>query len=1005
MFSEELFADDAAAPEVGRSRPQHRRSGAGKLGFKGVGRLGLALILVIGTFVGLTVDAVLTAAPAFAAQANACTTPASGGTAVTWHAGVANTESIVCQEETGISGTSAYPTISVNTDTLPADGNPTLATGASCTTSTSGSGTTEEYIETCKFTDTPTAADESGTAYTASFTSTPAAFTGSTLTATNSGTLSVTINAPTVTIIDPAAAGTAATWHEGVTSSYTVEAEEQSGISGVTAYPSSISIATDTLPADSSPTLASSCTTGTSGSGTTEEYIDECAFSGTPSAADAGSYAATFSATGDGGVGTAATSGALNITVNAATLTCIDPASGGSSATFNSSAGGTVNAYTVECEEASGISGVTAYPTSISIDPSSNLPADATFSAAYNGTGTLPSTCTHGTSGSGTTEEYILECDLNETATSSDNGSYTGVFDAVGAGSTPSTTSGTLTLTVTGPNDVCTAPATGGTATTFREGIANTYTVSCYGIGFSSADAGNYPASITVNTGALPADATEATSTSSSPACTTTTSGAGLTEEYILNCAITETPTAADAGSYPVTFTATPGVNGGNTVNTGTWTLTVAPVTISCIDPASGGTNSIFHEGITSSYTVECEAQSGISGETAYPSSINIATGGLPADANQTFATSTSSSPACTTGTSGSGTTEEYILECALKGTPSGADAGNYPMTFTAAGPSGDGSATSGTLTVTVSPVTISCIDPASGGTATNFYENSANSYTVECEAQSGISGTTAYPSSINIATGALPADGNPTFATSTSSSPACTTGTSGSGTTEEYILECALADTPTNADSGSYPLTFTAAGPAGDGSVTSGTLTVTITPPTTTCTAPASGGTSTTWIDGTASSYPVACYSTGFGSANAGNYPTSITLNSGTLPSDATEATSTSSSPACTQPPRARARPRSTSSLARWPTTRSTPTTAPTTRPSWPRAVPTGPRTPLRAPGPSPSASRLRAGRPTARPTGTTSRPSRGCRSATTWPSPRARRVAPRPAAPVPCP
>ena len=304
---------------------------------------------------------------------------------------------------------------------------------------------------------------------------------------------------------------------------------------------------------------------------------------------------------------------------------------------------------------------------------------------------------------------------------------------------------------------------------------------------------------------------------------------------------------------YPVTFTATPGANGGNTVNTGTWTLTVAPVTISCIDPASGGTNSIFHEGITSSYTVECEAQSGISGETAYPSSINIATGALPADANQTFATSTSSSPACTTGTSGSGTTEEYILECALKGTPSGADAGNYPFTFTAAGPSGDGSATSGTLTVTVSPVTISCIDPASGGTATTFYENSANSYTVECEAQSGISGTTAYPSSINIATGALPADGNPTFATSTSSSPACTTGTSGSGTTEEYILECALADTPTNADSGSYPLTFTATGPAVAGRVTSGTLTVTITPPTTTCTAPASGGTSTSWIDGTA--------------------------------------------------------------------------------------------------------------------------------------------------------
>ena len=64
------------------------------------------------------------------------------------------------------------------------------------------------------------------------------------------------------------------------------------------------------------------------------------------------------------------------------------------------------------------------------------------------------------------------------------------------------------------------------------------------------------------------------------------------------------------------------------------------------------------------------------------------------------------------------------------------------------------------------------CIDPASGGTATTFYENTANSYTVECEAQSGVSGTSAYPSSIAINTGSLPADGNPTFATSTSSSP-----------------------------------------------------------------------------------------------------------------------------------------------------------------------------------------------------------------------------------------
>ena len=77
-----------------------------------------------------------------------------------------------------------------------------------------------------------------------------------------------------------------------------------------------------------------------------------------------------------------------------------------------------------------------------------------------------------------------------------------------------------------------------------------------------------------------------------------------------------------------------------------------------------------------------------------------------------------------------------------------------------------------------------------------------------------------------------MPGDGSPTFATSTSSSPACTTGTSGSGATEEYILECALADSPTSADSGSYPFTFTATGAGGVGTATSGTLTVNVAQP-----------------------------------------------------------------------------------------------------------------------------------------------------------------------------
>jgi hypothetical protein len=830
MTSNELFSDEAGASEAGRA-PAERSPSRRKLGVKGSGRLIYGLILLIGTFVGITVDAVITAAPAFAAQANACIDPATAGSAQTFYAGVASsTYTVECEEETGISGTSAYPTISIATDNLPADGNPALATGASCTTATSGSGTTEEYIEECKFSDSPTVADESATPYTATFTSTPGAFAGSTLTASTSGTLSVTISAPNVSCIDPAAAGTAATWHEGVTSTYTVECEQQSGVSSLTAYPSSVVVATDALPADSTPSLAA-CTTGTSGSGTTEEYIKECAFSATPTAADGGSYAATFTATGDGGVGTT-TSGALTITVNAATLSCIDPASAGSAATFNSSAGGTVNAYTVECEEASGISGVSAYPTSIAVDPSSSLPADATFSATYNGTGTLPSTCAHTTSGSGATEEYILECDVNETAVSADNGSYTGVFDAVGTGGTPAITSGTLSLTVTGPNDVCTAPANAGTATTFHVGIANTYSVACYGTGFSSANAGNYPASITLNTGTLPADVTEATSLSSAKPCTISTSGSALTEEYILTCTITETPTAADVGTYPVTFTATPGSSGGTTVTSGTWTLSVAGINPTCIDPAAGGSATSFYENTASSYTVECEAQSGVSGTTAYPSSITINTGSLPADGNPTFATSTSSSPACTTGTSGSGTTEEYILECALADTPTSSDGGSYPLTFTATGPAGAGTTTSGTLTVTITPPTTTCSTPASGGTSVSWVDGTAESETITCYSQGFATANAGnYPSAITLNSGTLPSDASE--ATSTSSSPACTTATSGTGTAEEYELECKVTETPVESDNGTYAVTFLATGGAnGAPSVVSGTLTITIKQP-----------------------------------------------------------------------------------------------------------------------------------------------------------------------------
>ncbi len=474
-----------------------------------------------------------------------------------------------------------------------------------------------------------------------------------------------------------------------------------------------------------------------------------------------------------------------------------------------------------------------------------------------------------------------------------------------------STFSGALALSVTNatpafaatPTYACSTPASGGTSTTWVTGVANSTTIVCYGTsGVSGTSA--YPASITLASGTLPAGSTEATSTSSSPACTTATSGNGTTEEYELKCAIADTPSATQAAT-PLTFSVAPGTDGGTGITSGTLTLTVSnPGTPTCIDPASGGSSATFLVGTAAEYNVECEEMSGVSGTAAYPTSITIASGTGPSDGSLTMPTTDTTGTAptsCTQGTSGSGATEEYILECELNGTTTSSDIGSYPYTFQVTNPVG-ATATSGTLTVNVAAASVSCIDPASGGTATTFYENSTSSYTVECESQSGISGVSAYPSSIAIASGSLPADGSPTFATSTSSTPACTHGTSGSGATEEYILECALADTPTTADAGSYPLTFTATGAGGAGTTTSGTLTVTVQPPTTACSAPAAGGTSTTWTDGTSESYTVTCYSEGYSTSSPSNYPSSITIHSGTLPAGTTEATTTSSSPACTE-------------------------------------------------------------------------------------------------------
>ena len=573
---------------------------------------------------------------------------------------------------------------------------------------------------------------------------------------------------------------------------------------------------------------------------------------------------------------------------------------------------GVADTYNVECEEETGISGTSAYPTIAIASGASNLPSNATF--AGNTTSTTCSTANGGTtttSGSGTTEEYVTICQIAGTPAASQSPSAALQFTATPGPFTGSTlvpiNSATLDINYVNPSTpTCIDPATAGTTTTFYEGTNSKYTVECEDTsGVSGVPA--YPSQL-AETGSLSWGGSTATfgtgggsTCSTSSGGTTTTSGSGTTEDYILECSLADSPVPADAGSHTSTYQATNSVgvssgNGTSGANSGTLTVNVTTDTVTCIDPASGGSSATFAEGTDATYQVECEDTSGISGVTAYPSSVTINSGAFPVDANQTFGGSAQTTcgigSGATTTTSGSGTTEDYITECALTADTTAADASggpNYPFNFTATGPSGYGgtAAPSGTLTATAAtPKATGCLDPASGGSTTTFYAGALNSYTTECYAESGVTGVSAYPATVTPTAGTgLPSDatfgGNgPTSACGIGNG--ATTTTSGSGTTEEYITECAVAENAVSADDGTYTSEFQA---SAAGAAASGLLTINVQPPTTTCSAPAAAGTTTTFTDGSSGSYSVTCYTQGFSSANAGNYPASINITSGSLP------------------------------------------------------------------------------------------------------------------------
>ena len=126
-----------------------------------------AAIALLMSGLGTLALSVVTAAPAAAAQAVTCIDPAGASTTTvttTWANGEASNYNVECEEETGISGTSAYPTINIASGAanLPANAtfggaatSSTCGVGSGATTTTSSSGTTEQYITICAMSGTP----------------------------------------------------------------------------------------------------------------------------------------------------------------------------------------------------------------------------------------------------------------------------------------------------------------------------------------------------------------------------------------------------------------------------------------------------------------------------------------------------------------------------------------------------------------------------------------------------------------------------------------------------------------------------------------------------------------------------------------------------------------------------------------------------------------------------------------------------------------------------------
>jgi large repetitive protein len=570
---------------------------------------------------------------------------------------------------------------------------------------------------------------------------------------------------------------------------------------------------------------------------------------GTPAAGTGGSYPITITATASGGLAAPAT--------QSFTLTVLAPPviTSADHATFSVGNAGTFTVTTTA-----------GNPAATTLSKTGSLPAGVAFTDNGDGTATIAGTPAAGTGGvypititasngvgTDATQSFTLTVNQPPTITSADHATFTLGTAAAFTVTTSSGQPASITITKTGslPPGMTFTDNGDGTATlggTPNTGGSYSFTITASN-GVAPDATQNFTATVNASPSITSADHTTfavgsagsftVTTTPGVPASTTITksgtlpSGVSFTDNGDGTATLAGTPAAGTGGSYPITITASNGVNPNSTQS---FTLTVTEL------PAfTSADHTTFQVGSAASFTVTTTA--------GFPAATTMTkTGALPSGVTFTD--------------NGDGT-------ATLAGTPASGTGGSYPLTLTATNTAGHVDQAF-TLTVTASPVITSAdhttFAVGSAGTFTVTTSPTATTVTKSGTLPSGVSftdngdgtatiaGTPAvgsggsYPITITASNG-VPPDATQAFTLTVTEVPAFTSGNhttfgvgiagsfsvtthagfptattlteagalpSGVSFTDNGDGTATISGTPASGTGGNYPLTLTATNSVG---------------------------------------------------------------------------------------------------------------------------------------------------------------------------------------------